>query len=114
MRSDWSSADMGVSNASYDTSTPYYGAHLGVGMVWPLNPRTSVDVSAKYFWTHQDSDDADIAGDPYHFESMDSQRTRLGVRVTYAFTDHVKGSAGAAWDHEIGRASCRERVCQYV
>src|SRR3546814_14933305 len=69
-------------------------------MLCPLNPLTSVDVSAKYFWTHQDSDDADIAGDPYHFESMDSQRTRLGVRVTYAFTDHVKGYAGAAWDPE--------------
>src|SRR3546814_19991221 len=69
-------------------------------MVWPLNPRTSVDVSAKYFWTHQDSDDADSAGDTYHFESMDSQRPRLGVRVTYAFTAHVKGYAGVAWEHE--------------
>src|SRR3546814_12781156 len=69
-------------------------------MVWPINPRTSADVSAKYFWTHQNSEDADIAGDPCHFESMDSQRTRLGARITYAFTDHVKGYAGAAWDNE--------------
>src|SRR3546814_18618984 len=90
MRSDWSSADLGVSNASYDTSTPYYGAHLGVGMVWPINPRTSVDVSAKYFWTHQNSEDADIAGHPYHFESLDSHLTPLCAPITYSFLYHLK------------------------
>lgn len=100
IRSDWSSADMGIADASFDTSTPYYGAHVGVGMVLPLTIRTAVDVSAKYFWSRQNSEDVEIAGDPYHFEAVHSQRTRLGARVTHAFTEQITGYVGAAWDRE--------------
>ncbi len=31
---------------------------------------------------------------------MNSQRTRLGARVTHAFTEQITGHVGAAWDHE--------------
>lgn len=100
MNSDWSSRDMGAADASYDTSIPYYGAHVGLGFVWPLNERASLDVSAKYFWTHQGGDEVKISGDPYNFDATDSQRTRLGARVNYAFNDQFTGYAGAAWEHE--------------
>lgn len=98
--SDWSSKDMGVANASYDISAPYYGAHLGLGHIIALSERTSLDLSAKYFWAHQGSETTDIAGDPYRFDAVDSQRTRLGAQLNYAFNDHLTGYAGAAWERE--------------
>ncbi|NYT66255.1 autotransporter outer membrane beta-barrel domain-containing protein [Alcaligenaceae bacterium] len=98
--SDWSSGDLGVADASYDSSVSYFGAHAGVGYVWSISQRTSLDVSAKYFWTHQGSDSASIAGDPYHFKATNSQRTRLGARVNYDFSDRIIGYAGAAWERE--------------
>lgn len=99
--SDWRSTDMNVPDASYDSSTPYYGAHVGVGRVWTLTGHVSLDTSAKFFWTHQNSEDVSIAGSPYHFDSEDSQRTRLGARLNYAFNDHMTGYVGAAWEHEF-------------
>src|SRR5699024_2747833 len=76
--SDWSSNDMGVADTSYDIDTPYYGAHLGLGYVIGINEQTSVDVSARYFWLHQGSENTDIAGDRFHFDALDSHRTRVG------------------------------------
>src|SRR3546814_15466704 len=49
---------------------------------------------------------------------------KLGDKYTFNYSpsngsvDNVRrislGDFDAAWAHEIGRASCRERVCQYV
>src|SRR3546814_14888922 len=41
-----------------------------------------------------------------------------GKRVNNVFVDHIDPvidvTGFTTWDDEIGRASCRERVCQYV
>ena len=100
--SDWHSQDMvGSANAAYDVSALYYGAHLGAGQVWPLNAYASVDVSAKYFWTHQKGDSATIAGDPYTFKAVDSHRTRLGARLNLASARHTTSYVGAYWEREF-------------
>jgi hypothetical protein len=100
--SDWGTREMaGAGAASYDTSAPYLGAHAGVGYILPLSARLSLDTSAKYFWTHQGGNDAVIAGDPYHFDAVDSQVSHLGVRANYAFTNQLAGYAGAAWEREF-------------
>src|SRR5699024_3528281 len=98
--SDWSSNDMDVADASYDVSSSYYGAHLGLGYIIDVGEHTSVDVSAKYFWAYQGSEDTYIAGDPYHFDSIDSHRTRVGARVNHSFNERITGYTGAAWEHE--------------
>lgn len=104
--SNWSSNEMqGSADASYDTSALYYGAHVGVGYVLPLWQRNSLDISAKYFWTHQQGDKVTIAGDPYHFQSVDSHRSRLGARFNHQFTEHVAGYLGAAWEREFDGAA---------
>ncbi|MDR1647316.1 MAG: autotransporter outer membrane beta-barrel domain-containing protein, partial [Zoogloeaceae bacterium] len=64
---------------AYDTSSRYYGAHLGVGKVWRLGENNSLDVSAQYLWTHQKGDRANIkgvTGMELDFDDVDSNRLR--------------------------------------
>jgi hypothetical protein len=100
--SDWESNDMiGSDDASYGTSTLYVGAHLGAGYALPLDDATSLDAYAKGFWTHLNSNTVTIADAPYGFQAMDSLRTRLGLRLNHAVTEHVTAYVGAAWEHEF-------------
>ncbi|WP_158609125.1 autotransporter outer membrane beta-barrel domain-containing protein [Pusillimonas sp. NJUB218] len=104
--SNWDSNDMqGSTDASYDTSALYYGLHAGVGYMLPIGTHSALDFSAKYFWTHQQGDKVTIAGDPYHFQSVDSHRTRLGVRWNHQLSRQVAGYLGAAWEREFDGAA---------
>src|SRR3546814_7715011 len=55
------------------------------------------------------------AGGPLDRGAFADLRLPFGADLRQV-VDEVDGGAGAvgATDHEIGRASCRERVCQYV
>ena len=91
--------------ASYDSSSTYYGAHLGLGYIWNITDATSLDLSTKYLWTRQDSDSVTVAGDPVKFKAADSHRWRTGARLSHAigteggstFTPYI----GAAYEHEF-------------
>ncbi|MER1967595.1 autotransporter outer membrane beta-barrel domain-containing protein [Castellaniella sp. GW247-6E4] len=101
---DWRSTDLTRTlgaDASYDSTAPYYGAHLGLGYVAGLGTRTSADLYAKYFWNHQDGDQVSIAGGDFRFGDADSHRMRVGTRVGYAFSEQTRAYAGAAWEHEF-------------
>lgn len=99
---DWHSYDMkGAGKAAYDSSASYFGANVGLGYKLPLNDSTTLDLSAKYYWTHLGDDSVTIAGDRYDFDSVDSQRTRVGARVSHAFNDRTSAYADIAWLHEF-------------
>jgi hypothetical protein len=68
-------------NASYSAKAAYYGAHVGIGKATTTDDKT-IDYYAKYFWTHQNSDDVSVLGDPVHFAAFDSSRLRAGVRLS--------------------------------
>jgi len=93
-------------SANFDSSTAYYGFHLGAGYIWHLSDKASLDTNAKYFWTRQQGDSVTLStGDPVKFKDSDSSRTRLGSRFSYTLTDHFSPYIGAAWEHEFdGRA----------
>jgi outer membrane autotransporter protein len=92
--------------AEYDTSSTYYGLHLGVGYLWNINEKASLDLYGKYFWTRQEGDSVTLStGDPVKFDDVDSHRLRGGARFAYAVNEHVSPYVGAAWEHEFdGRA----------
>src|SRR5699024_4139972 len=70
--------------------------------------QTAMDIYGQYHWNHQSSDSATIAGDTFEFDSMDSHRTRLGLRVNQQFSASTSGYTGLAWDHEFdGKAKAR-------
>ncbi len=87
--------------AGYDIDTTYYGAHVGIGKIIPKG-KDSFDVYGKFIYTHHDSDTFEIDGDKFHFDSMDSQRLRLGFRYHSAQTAKVGLYYGAAYEYEFG------------
>jgi outer membrane autotransporter protein len=92
--------------ADYDSSSAYYGLHLGTGYIWNVSEAASLDLHANYFWTRQEGDSVTLStGDPVNFEDADSRRLRLGGRFAYAVNEYVSPYVGAAWEHEFdGRA----------
>jgi outer membrane autotransporter protein len=93
--------DMGRSTA-YDSSSAYYGFHLGAGYEWNITEAASLDVYGKYFMTHQEGDSVRLStGDPVKFDAVDSQRLRGGARFGYAVNEHVSPYIGAAYEYEF-------------
>lgn len=86
----------------YDIDTFYYGAHVGVGKIIPRgNEGDSIDVYGKFIYTHHDSEDFTIDGDAFHFDSIDSERLRLGFRINEVQNDKLSMYYGAAWEYEF-------------
>ncbi|MBQ9763012.1 MAG: autotransporter outer membrane beta-barrel domain-containing protein [Phascolarctobacterium sp.] len=89
--------------AGYDVDTFYYGAHVGVGKVIPRgNKGDSIDVYGKFMYTHHSSEDFNIDGSDFHFDSVDSERLRLGFRINEVQTNKLSMYYGAAWEYEFG------------
>ena len=87
----------------YDIDTFYYGAQIGIGKIIPRgNDGDSVDVYGKFIYTHHDSEDFTIDGDEFHFDSVDSERLRLGFRINEVQTNKLAMYYGAAWEYEFG------------
>lgn len=100
-------------DASYDSGAPYIAAIAGLGKV-VTRDTNSLDYYGKFFWTHLGSDnvriDNTLGSSRYDFDSIDSYRTRLGVRWTKDISDIGSCYAGIGWDYEFdskARASYR-------
>jgi outer membrane autotransporter protein len=88
--------------AEYDSSSAWYGFHLGGGYVWSVTEAASLDLYGKYFWTRQKGDSVTLSsGDRVKFADADSSRLRLGWRFTQAVNEHFSPYIGAAWEHEF-------------
>ena len=88
--------------AGYDVDTFYYGAHVGVGKIISRgNEGDSIDVYGKFIYTHHDSEDFTIDGTDFHFDSVDSERLRIGFRINEVQTNKLSMYYGAAWEYEF-------------
>ena len=105
LTSDYESDDLrdniSGNTASYNLNSTYYGAHAGLGYIFAITNRASMDIYGKYFWTHQEGQSATILGNKFNFEAMDSQRMRLGGRFDYEVLENLRPYLGAAWEHEF-------------
>ena len=100
LKSDYNSSDLAT---SYDASANYYAFHAGIGKVQKLSSSASLDYYGKYFYSHQCASSATLAtGEDYHFDSIDSNRVRIGARVENAYSDRASLYYGAAWEYEFG------------
>ncbi|MDR1396733.1 MAG: S8 family serine peptidase [Desulfarculales bacterium] len=97
--------------AEYDSSSAYYGLHLGAGYTLNLSEIVSLDFYSQYLWTRQEGDSLTLStGDPLEFADADSSRLRLGGRLAWAASDRLSAYAGVAFEHEFdgaARASAR-------
>ena len=89
--------------ATYDSSSAYYGAHIGIGKVSKLTDTTSADVYAKLLYTHQQGDSAVMAGsgETYDFNAVDSTRARVGARLSKDYSTRATAYVGTAYEYEF-------------
>ena len=110
MDSDYASGDMigaGGSKvyASYDSSSSYYGAHVGIGKIKKLNETTKADIYAKLLYTHQSGDSVTLGGEGngevYDFDAVNSTRARIGARLSKDVNANGTCYAGLAYEYEF-------------
>ena len=67
----------------YESESAYYGAHIGVGKIISLSDSSDIDVYGKFFHTYTEGDSFNVANDEFEFDSINSDRLRIGARTHY-------------------------------
>ena len=92
----------------YDSSSAYYGANIGIGQVIQLSDDSSVDVYGKFFHTYTEGDNFSVGNDKFEFDSINSDRLRIGARVTTNKENKFSTYYGLAYEYEFnGSAGMR-------
>lgn len=92
--------DSSGASYGYDGESTYYGAHIGVGQIFELSENTDLDVYGKFFHTYVDGDTVTIGNDVFDFDSITSDRLRVGARVTKQQAK-VNTYYGLAYEYEF-------------
>jgi hypothetical protein len=88
--------------ADYDVSVPYYAVHVGLARAWMLNEHRRFDLIGRYFWTRQEGKGAVLPnGEIVEFDDDDSNRVRLGGRLTFIRDERREWYLGAAGEYEF-------------
>lgn len=106
LTSNYNSGNLSAAGADYDTDANYWGAHLGLGKVFQINDKNSIDTYCKFFYTNQGSSSAKVLGNNVEFDAVKSKRSRLGFRFNHATSDVRSIYAGLAWQHEFDGSAC--------
>ncbi|MDR1134233.1 MAG: autotransporter outer membrane beta-barrel domain-containing protein [Synergistaceae bacterium] len=112
VKNEFQSGDLrnlsGVS-ASYDYTSNYYGAHLGLGYIRNLRNDAKLDLYTRLMWTRMVGDGVVMStGDLIDFDDADSLRWRTGLRYSAPRGNALRFYIGAAYEHEFkGDANAR-------
>ena len=85
----------------YETESAYYGAHIGVGKIISLSDSSDLDIYGKFFHTYTEGDNVTIAGDKFDFDSITSDRLRVGARITSNKENKFSTYYGLAYEYEF-------------
>ena len=85
----------------YETESAYYGAHIGVGKIISLSESSDLDIYGKFFHTYTESDSVTIADDKFDFDSITSDRLRVGARITSNKENKFSTYYGLAYEYEF-------------
>ena len=85
----------------YESETAYYGAHIGVGKIFSLGDDSDLDVYGKFFHTYTEGDSFNVADDEFEFDSINSDRLRIGARVTSNKENKFSTYYGLAYEYEF-------------
>jgi outer membrane autotransporter protein len=104
------------SHISYDSTATYWAAHLGAGKLVEIGHDNTLDYYGKYFYSHTGGDSATIYRDGAEFDEIsfsgvNSNRLRVGARLTHALNEKNKIYGGLAYQYEFSgsaRATYRE------
>ena len=85
----------------FKTENAYYGAHIGIGKIIKLDNGKAWDIYGKYFHTHHEGDSVRIANDVFDFDSVDSDKLRIGARFSEQQGEKLTSYYGLAWEYEF-------------
>ena len=85
----------------YDSESAYYGAHIGVGKIISLSESSDLDVYGKFFHTYTEGDSFTVNKDKFEFDSITSDRLRIGARVTTNKANAFSTYYGLAYEYEF-------------
>ena len=85
----------------YETESAYYGAHIGIGKIISLSDSSVLDIYGKFFHTYTEGDSVTIAGDKFDFDSITSDRLRVGARITSNKENKFSTYYGLAYEYEF-------------
>ena len=85
----------------YDSESAYYGAHIGVGKIISLSDSSDLDVYGKFFHTYTEGDSFTVAKDKFEFDSITSDRLRIGARITTNKANAFSTYYGLAYEYEF-------------
>ena len=85
----------------YESESAYYGAHLGIGKIISLSENNDLDVYGKFFHTYTEGDSFKVANDEFDFDSINSDRLRIGARITSNKENKFSTYYGLAYEYEF-------------
>ncbi len=85
----------------YESESAYYGAHLGVGKIISLSDSSDLDIYGKFFHTYTEGDSFKVANDEFEFDSINSDRLRVGARITSNKENKFSTYYGLAYEYEF-------------
>ena len=85
----------------YENESAYYGAHIGVGKIISLSESSDLDVYGKFFHTYTEGDSFKVANDEFEFDSINSDRLRVGARITSNKENKFSTYYGLAYEYEF-------------
>ncbi len=85
----------------YESESAYYGAHLGIGKIISLSDSSDLDIYGKFFHTYTEGDSFKVANDEFEFDSINSDRLRIGARITSNNENKFSTYYGLAYEYEF-------------
>ncbi|MCL1604509.1 hypothetical protein M3079_00690 [Phascolarctobacterium sp. ET69] len=85
----------------YESESAYYGAHIGVGKIISLSESSDLDIYGKFFHTYTEGDSFKVANDEFEFDSINSDRLRIGARITSNKESKFTTYYGLAYEYEF-------------
>ena len=85
----------------YESESAYYGAHLGIGKIISLSESSDLDVYGKFFHTYTEGDSFKVANDEFELDSINSDRLRVGARITSNKENKFSTYYALAYEYEF-------------
>ena len=85
----------------YESESAYYGAHIGIGKIISLSDSSDLDIYGKFFHTYTEGDSFKVANDEFEFDSINSDRLRIGARITSNKENKFSTYYGLAYEYEF-------------
>ena len=112
-RAGFNQTDFENEITKYDYRALYTSCHIGSGYAFKISNILKLDTYGKYFFTRKFSKNIHLINDDrlLRFSDIDSQRIRVGTRISFIFSEYAAAYCGTAWDYAtIGTIDIKNSV----